>query len=145
MGIWSSVPALFPALHTAPPPRLLDLAHGGPSAADSTAHVDARGASAHDGEDHGGDPSGPTKPEEGGRGLGLAAALLRVVAAVGDMVCEGVSLRLGVSLHVAMRRVVNGTLLLQLCTCRYAGVATAAQNQKMTLSVSRAMLAMGML
>lgn len=89
-GIWPGVPALFPTLHTTPPPRLLDLAHGGPATADSTAHVDARGASTHDGEDHGGNPSSPAKPEESGRGLGLTATLLRVVAAVGNLVGKGV-------------------------------------------------------
>ena len=64
--VWPGIPAPFPALHTAPPPGLLHLAHCGPAAAHTTAHVDARGAATHDGEGERGDPGGPAEPEEGG-------------------------------------------------------------------------------
>jgi hypothetical protein len=70
----------------------LDLTHSGaPAPALPTAHIDIA-AIIQDGEDQRGDPGSPAEPEEGGRGLGFAAAALRVGGAVGYVVCACVCL-----------------------------------------------------
>lgn len=70
-----------------------DLAHGRATTTDAAAaHVGAA-AVLQPGEDRGDEEGDEAEPQEGGGGLGLAAALRRVVRAVGDDVGGGVCLR----------------------------------------------------
>jgi hypothetical protein len=71
---------------------VLDLAHGGASTADSTAHVDAAAAAVHDVDGEGCDKGGEAEPEEGAGGLRLAAVLLSVGRGVADAIGGGVGL-----------------------------------------------------
>jgi hypothetical protein len=72
----------------------LDLSHTGTAAgrADARTQVGAGAAGHQDRNNHGGRVPSPREPEEGSRCLGLAAALLGVVRAVGDFVAQDVSL-----------------------------------------------------
>lgn len=73
----------------------LHLSHAGTSTTGRThagAEISARSAGGEERKHQGGRVSGPGEPEEGGRGLSLTAALLRVGGAVGDGVVEGVLL-----------------------------------------------------
>lgn len=70
---------------------LLDLTHRRPATTHAAAHIDVSFVR-EDGEDERRDPCSPAEPEERGRGLGFAAAALRVGAAVCDVVCQGVAL-----------------------------------------------------
>jgi hypothetical protein len=80
---------------------VLDLAHGGAAAANSTAKVGAAATAVHEVDDEGGDEGGPAKPQEGAGRLRLTAILLRVgravADAVGGCVCLGL---LAVMVHV---------------------------------------------
>lgn len=70
---------------------ILNLAHSGRTSPDTTTHVHVSAVS-QEREDERGDESGPAEPEEGGGGLGFAAALFGVGGAVGDVVGKGVEL-----------------------------------------------------
>lgn len=74
------------------PSDSLDLGHGWPTFADTTAAANA-GLTGHEGDDSRGNESSEQEPEEGGGSLELAAAGFWVVRAVGSWVVEGVALR----------------------------------------------------
>lgn len=73
------------------PSDSLDLGHGWPTFADTTAAANA-GLTGHEGDDSRGNESSEQEPEEGGGSLELAAAGLWVVRAVGSWVVEGVAI-----------------------------------------------------
>jgi hypothetical protein len=92
---------------------ILNLAHGGTSTTDATAHVDAA-RSIHDVERKRSNESGPAEPQEGAGGLCLAAVLLgiggRVAHAVGCGVClEAVLATIYIQLHTTWCRKYNKT------------------------------------
>jgi hypothetical protein len=95
LHITRALGACIPRLIRVDITSILDLAHGGPTATDSTAEVCTAGTSTHDVHDEGGDEGSPAEPQEGSGGLRLAAVLLCVGGAVGDFVGDGV----GLSLH----------------------------------------------
>lgn len=96
-----------------------DLAHGRATATDAAAaHVGAA-AVLQAGEDRGDEEGDEAEPQEGGGGLRLAAALGRVVRAVGDDVGGGVCLRDESASRGGERGRAGGlTALLQRCTPR---------------------------
>ena len=104
---------------------VLDLTHGGTATADAT--TDGTTLTSHSRKDEGGDESSPTEPEEGSRGLSLAAVLLKARRAVGDTVVESVILRFCQALYNKASRKNDVPCL---SSCEHPGRREARQQRR---------------